>query len=391
MPIFKYHGYNSSGSETSGSIEAESLRDAISRIREQGIFPGKVVEEKIQRRGLIVQRPSISQLPDITRRLSTLLSSGVTLINALHSISSEQKGIWRNILVDIREKVSGGSSLSKAMQSYPDIFHEFYTGMVSAGEQSGELSNVLSKLADFLETQLSIKARIRTALIYPIFMAIVSVTVLGFLFTFVVPKITRIFEDTSATLPTITIILIGISRFFRDFWWLIIILTILLIGIYRWVKEHKKDWIDLLLLREPLGIMHTLYMLRFTTTMSFLLYGGLPILNAMKLTSKAIGNIHIEKIIISAEELVSQGASLSNSLEGFPPTLIQAISTGERSGRLPDVLKRLSDSYDAEFNRRLQKAISLLEPSLILVMGFVVGFIVLAVLLPIFELNRLIR
>jgi len=391
MPIFKYRGYNNAGSEVSGKIDADGLREAILKIKEQGVFVGEVVEEQIPRRGIITRRPSLSQLPDITRRLSTLLSSGVSLIDTINSISLEQKGLWRNILVDIKEKVSSGSSLSKAMQSHPHIFPEFYTGMVSAGENSGNLSSVLSTLADFLETQMSIKARVRTALVYPVFMGIVGIVVLGFLFIFVVPKITKIFEDTSVTLPTITIILIAVSNLFRRFWWLIIILIILLSLLYKWIKKNKRDWIDLLLMNEPMGIMHTLYMLRFTTTMSFLLEGGLPILNAMRLTSRAIGNLHIEKAITSASDLVSQGAALSNSLEGFPPTLIQTISTGEKTGKLPHVLKRLASSYDAEFNRKLQRVISLLEPSLILVMGFVVGFIVLAVLLPIFELNRLIR
>lgn len=391
MPVFRYQGYNEAGSKISGKIDAENLREAAIKIKERGIFPGHIFEETLYKKGFLSKRPSTSILPEITRRLSTLLSSGVSLIDALNAISSEQKGTWRNILVDIKEKVAGGSSLSRAMQSHPKIFPDFYTGMASAGESSGELSNVLNKLADFLETQRSIKGKIRTALVYPVFMGFVSIIVLSFLFIFVVPKITRIFEDTSATLPAITIILIWISMAFKKYWWLIIVFLVLLTGIYRWTKKSKKELIDLFLLKEPSGIMMTLYMLRFTTTISFLLYGGLPILNALRLTSRAIGNLFIEKRIMSAYELVSQGAKLSNSLEDFPPTLLQIISTGERSGRLPEVLEKVAESYEEEFNRRLQRAISLLEPTLILTMGLVVGFIVLAILLPIFELNQLIR
>ncbi len=391
MPVFRYQGYNAAGSEISGKIDAENLREAAIKIKERGIFPGQIFEETLYKKGFLSKRPSTSILPEITRRLSTLLSSGVSLIDALNAISSEQKGTWRNILVDIKEKIAGGSSLSRAMQSHPKIFPDFYTGMVSAGESSGELSNVLNKLADFLETQMSIKGKIRTALVYPVFMGFVSIIVLSFLFIFVVPKITRIFEDTSATLPAITIILIWVSMAFKKYWWLIILFLVLLTGIYRWTKKSKKELIDLFLLKEPSGIMMTLYMLRFTTTISFLLYGGLPILNALRLTSRAIGNLLIEKRIMSAYELVSQGAKLSNSLEDFPPTLLQIISTGERSGRLPEVLAKVAESYEEEFNRRLQRAISLLEPTLILTMGLVVGFIVLAILLPIFELNQLIR
>lgn len=391
MPVFRYQGYNETGSEISGKIDAENLREAVIKIKDRGIFPGQIFEETLHKKGFLSKGPSTSIRPEITRRLSTLLSSGVSLIDALNATSSEQRGIWRNILVDIKEKVAGGASLSKAMQSHPDVFPDFYTGMVSAGENSGELSNVLDKLAGFLETQMSIKGKIRTALVYPIFMGFVSIIVLSFLFIFVVPKVTRIFEDTSATLPTITVVLIWISTAFKNYWWLIILFLVSLTGIYRWIKKRKKDLIDLLLVKEPSGIMMNLYMLRFTITMSFLLYGGIPMLNTLRLTSKATGNLIMEKRIMSAYELVSQGARLSNSLEGFPPTLLQIISTGERSGRLPEVLKRVAESYEGEFDRRLQRAINLLEPTLILTMGLIVGFIVLAVLLPIFELNQLIR
>jgi len=391
MPVFKYWGYNEAGTEVSGAIDAENLREAIVKIKERGILPGKVSQEDIYKKGYLSRRALTSLLPEVTRRLSTLLSSGVPLIEALSALASEQKGIWRSILVDIKERVSGGASLSRAMQSYPDVFPDFYTGMVSAGESSGELSTVLNTLADFLETQMNTRGKIRTAMIYPLFMVIVSVIVLSFLFIFVVPKITRIFEDSAQALPAITIILIHISNAFRRYWWLIILLFIASSGIYRLIRVHRKEIIDRLLLKEPTGIMMNLYMLRFTATMSFLLDGGVPVLNALRLTSKAIGNLIIEHRIMSAYELVSQGARLSNSLDGFPPTLLQVISTGERSGRLPEVLRRLALSYEREFDRRLQRAISLLEPSLILAMGFVVGFIVLAVLLPIFELNQLIR
>jgi general secretion pathway protein F len=206
-----------------------------------------------------------------------------------------------------------------------------------------------------------------------------------------VPKITKIFEDTSATLPFITVVLIWISTAFQKFWWLLLFLAIGIVLLYKKIKETKKEIIDSILLKDPSGILMSLYMLRFSMTMSFLLSGGLPILSAMQLTARAMGNIILESKIMSAQNLISQGAKLSASLEGFPPTLLQIIQTGEQSGKLPEVLKRASLSYEAEFDRRLQRAIGLLEPSLILLMGLIVGFIVIAVLLPIFELNQLIK
>lgn len=390
MPIFKYRGYNSEGLETEGVIEADGQKDAALKIKSKGIFP-KEISGTITKQTLLSGKLSPLILASITRRLSTLLASGVPLTESIGALSAEQKDNWKNILIDLKESLSAGASLARAMQAYPDIFPDFYTGMIAAGESSGKLTEVLLKLADFLENESSIKSRVRTALIYPIFMASVSILILVFLFTFVIPKITKIFEDTSASLPFITVVLIWTSNVFKNFWWLLLLMTAGIVMLYRWVRNNKKEIIDGILLKDPTGILMGLYMLRFSMTMGFLLAGGLPILKSMQLTSKATGNVVLENRIMSAQTLVSQGARLSSSLEGFPPTLLQIISTGEQTGRLAEVLIRTSESYEAEFGRKLQGVIGILEPSLILVMGLIVGFIVVAVLLPIFELNQIMH
>jgi general secretion pathway protein F len=295
------------------------------------------------------------------------------------------------MLIDIKDRLSGGASFARALRAHSAIFPDFYTGMIAAGESSGKLSDVLTKLADFLESEISIKNRIKTALIYPAFMSCVSIVIVLFLFTFVIPKITRIFDESATTLPFITLIIMWISAVLTRFWWLLIAFIGGAVLIYRKVKQTKKELIDTMLLKEPTGVMMGLYMLRFSMTMGFLLSGGLPILPAMKLTSKAIGNMALESRIVAAENLVSQGAKLSTSLEGFPPTLLQIISTGEQTGKLPEVLQKTAESYESAFDRKLQRMISLLEPALILIMGLVVGFIVVSVLLPIFELNQMMK
>jgi general secretion pathway protein F len=391
MPVFKYKGYNQSGSEIEGVIEADGQRDAVIKIKAKGIFPKEISEAISQRKGILSRKTSPLILADITRRLSTLISSGVPLIEAIGALSHEQKDDWRNILTDLKDRLAGGSSLARAMQAHPGVFPDFYTGMIAAGETSGKLPEVLLKLSDFLESELNIKNKIKTALIYPTFMACVSIAIVLFLFTFVIPKITKIFEETSASLPFITVVLIWISSAFKKFWWLLLGIVSGLIFLYRRIKLTKKEIIDSILLKDPTGILTRLYMLRFTMTMGFLLSGGLPILRAMQLTSKATGNAVLEKKIMAAQELVSQGAKLSTSLEGFPPTLLQIISTGEQTGKLPEVLQKTAESYEAEFDRKLQRAVSLLEPVLILTMGLIVGFIVVAVLLPIFEMNQIMR
>ncbi len=391
MPVFKFKGYDPDGSATEGIIEADGPRDAALKIKAKGLFPKEISEEASPYKRSLLRRYSPLIVASITRRLSTLLASGVPLVEAIGSLSFEQKGIWKNILIDIKERLSAGASLARAMQAYPAIFPDFYTGMIAAGESSGKLTDVLLKLADFLENENNIKSKLQTALIYPVFMGCISILILLFLFIFVIPKITKIFEDTSASLPFITIALIGISTVFKNFWWLLLLLAAGLTMSYRWVRKNRRDIIDNILLQDPTGILTGLYMLRFTLTMGFLLSGGLPILKAMQLTSKATGNVVLENKIMSAQNMVSQGAKLSASLEGFPPTLLQIISTGEQTGRLAEVLKKTSESYEAEFERKLQRAISLLEPILILTMGLIVGFIVVAVLLPIFELNQVLR
>jgi general secretion pathway protein F len=390
MPVFKYRGYKHDGSEIKGAVEADGKRDAVIKIKAAGVFPKEIIEAIFSSKKLRWRNPK-SLLPDVTRNLSTLLYSGVSLIDAVGAIASEQKGQWKGILIDIKDRLLAGATLAKATQSYPSIFPEFYTGMVSAGESSGRLSEVLLKLADFLDSQKSIKNKVQTSLVYPIFMAFVSVFILSFLFTFVVPKITKIFEETSETLPLITLILIWVSGAFHKFWWLLILLATGAVVFFRWLKKTKMEMIDSILLKFPFGILQSLYMSRFSMTMSFMLSGGLSILHAMKSAAKATGNVVLKNKIMSAQNLVSQGARLSTSLEGFPPTLLQIISTGEKSGQLSDVLKRAAIFYETEFDKKLQRVISLLEPALILFMGLIVGFIVIAVLLPIFELNQLIR
>ncbi|MBL7031594.1 MAG: type II secretion system F family protein [Nitrospira sp.] len=391
MPVFKYSGYNHAGSLIKGVIEADGQRDAVLKIKTKGILPKQIEESVSGQQKILSKKPSQLVLSSITRRLSILVTSSVPLIEAISAISGEHKGEWRNVLTDIKDRLAGGSTLARAMEAYPGIFPESYTGMVAAGESSGKLADVLQKLADFLEKEITIKNKVRTALVYPSFMACLSVLIVFFLFIFVIPKITKVFEDTSTSLPFITMMLIWISTFFKNFWWVLLLTAGGVWAQYRNIMETRRELIDSVLLKEPLGILMELYMLRFTMTIGFLLSGGLQILNAMQLTAKSIGNAVLEKKVLSAQEKVSQGTSLAASLEGFPPTLLQIIATGEKTGKLHEVLLKTAESYEAEFDRKLQRVISLLEPVLILTMGLVVGFIVVAVLLPIFEMNQIMR
>jgi general secretion pathway protein F len=391
MPIFQYSGYRTDGSKVAGTIEANSQKDAVLRLRESGLFPKKVRETLYDGKSGLFRRTDVNFLPSVTRQLSTLLSSGVTLMEALNAIADENSGFWKNLLVSIKEKVAAGASFSKVLEEYNGIFPEFYVNMIAAGETSGTLDKVLGRLADFLETQSNLKAKVRTSMVYPVFMICVGFIVLSFLFTFVIPKITKIFKDTESALPFLTVALIWVSDIFQHYWWILI--GMLLGGLFglKKLKEKNRLLIDRMVMRMPGKIIQSLYFARFTRTLGFLLEGGLPVLRALELSAKAVGNTMLQHKVIDAAQKVAEGSRLSAALEGFPPVLLQLISTGERSGQLVGILQNAADSYEEEFSRRVQKALSFLEPVMILAMGVLVGLIVLAVLLPIFQLNQLIK
>lgn len=391
MPIFQYKGFNTSGKEVTGAIEAPGMPDAITRVRAEGIFPSDMAETGLSHKKKFFQRRDETFLPNVTRQLSILTSSGVPLIEALTSLASEHKGFYGEMLIAVKERVSGGSSLCRAFEDFSDYFPQFYTNMVMAGEQSGTLDTVFASLADFLEKQNAIKAKVRAAMIYPLLMMGVSIVVLSFLFTFVIPKIVKIFRDTKGSLPFITVLLIFASNLFINYWWALTGgAAAAYIAITKNIKKHRLAF-DRLVLKLPGDIIQSLYYARFARTLGFLLAGGIPILKALKLASKSTGNLGLEAVICKAEQSIAEGHRLSATLEGFPPVFVQLIATGEKSGRLPDALNRAADAYEDLFNRQVNRLVSVFEPAMILVMGLIIGFIVLAILLPMFQLNQLIK
>jgi general secretion pathway protein F len=387
MPIFKYHGYTSGGSESAGTVEADGRQDAVAKVKALGLYPKNVEPAAGKRRWSSFRRHDVRRLPSLTRELAVLLSAGVPLVESLRALSREAGGEWQALLVDVREKVVAGASLSRALEDYGGIFPEFYRNMVAAGEQSGKLDRVLERLADFLESQALMKDKVKTAMVYPLFMASVGVVILGFLFAFVVPKIVRIFEDTQSALPLPTVILVGISNFFVHYWWAMVLLIPALAYVGRKMVRKHREGADRLLFRA----FQSLYLSRFARTLSFLLEGGLPMLSSLDLAGRTSGNLWLRNVVHRAAAKVSEGAGLAASLEGLSPVMLELIDTGERSGRMVDVLGKAAHTYETEFDRQTQKALALLEPVMILLMGLVVGFIVFAVLLPMFQLNQVIR
>ncbi|KWT92671.1 type II secretion system F family protein [Candidatus Magnetominusculus xianensis] len=391
MPVFKYKGYAQDGSPSSGVIEADGKADALRLLKYKQIYPNEIMRETQHSAGFsLFRRLDAAALSKLTRQFSVLLSSGVPMVESVRTlIEQENTGHARYVLIGLKERISAGAGLSRAMEDFPDVFPEFYISMVNAGEGSGCLDTVLERLSDFLETQEQLKADVRAASVYPTVMVCVGAIVLFFIFSFVVPKLTKVFEDSATELPLITTILIQITHVFQHYWWLI---GGVVMGGWLYLRRVIKSngrYFGALLMRVPL--LRALYVSRFLTTAGFLLSSGVPMLRALRLASRSIGNTFLAGHVEAAEKDVAEGISLSAALSAFPPIVRQIVSTGEKTGTLPEMLGRAARMYEDEFRLGVKKTISALEPALIIMMGLIVGFIVFAVLLPVFELNQLIK
>ena len=403
MPTFRYKAYSTAGASVSGIIEADSERNALIQLKGKGLLPREVQEEDTTLPGATSfsfrRSVSTADLSLFTRRLATLVASAVPLFEAMGSLyEQEESGILKQVLARVRDRIAEGASLSRAMMAEPRVFNESYVSMVSAGEASGALDVVLERLADFLEEQEEVRNRVTSAMAYPLLMILVGGGVMLFLLTFVIPKIVLIFEDSKAALPLITVILIKLSHFLQDWWWILAGLAIASVPAYRAAmrREKYRATRDALLLRLPVagGMLQRLILSRFARVLGLLLSSGVPIIHALEITSEVLVNRVYRKFLHEVMEEVAQGGSLSNSLRKsklFPPMLVHLTGVGEKGGNLEAMLLKAGVSYEREFASRLTRLMGLLEPLLVLAMGLAVGIVVMAVLLPIFELNQLVR
>lgn len=401
MPIFQYRAYNATGEEVGGNLEALGLKDAVSRLKREGLYP-KEVTERIEKRGIrtpFTKAISLRKISLITRQLATLLGSGATLYDALDLLAKEEgNGYMQNILLNIKDRIAEGLPLARALNSYPEVFSEVYQNMVAVGEASGSLDKVLGRLAGYLEARDLVYRKIRASLTYPILMTFVGFGTLSFLFIFVIPKITRVFEESRMALPLLTVSLIAITQFLRDYWPFILIglvLTLWLAGLYLRTQKGKA-LMDRTMLRLPWlgGVIRRFYTANMARTLGSLLEGGIPMLKALEMTRGVLNHAVFGAMLDRTIKDVTEGSSLSASLKNIgelPPTVIHMIAVGEKSGELGSMLIRASESYERELEIDIDTALRLLEPALILTMGVVVGLLVLAILLPIFQLTSIVK
>ena len=407
MPVFEYTALNAKGKSVSGILDSESAVTARRKLRASRIFPVKITEvhdtvKKKDRRFLsslhLGRRIRQSELSMLTRQLATLVGAGFPLVSALDTLLSQTKTPALNRrLAKIKDMIVEGQSFAGALSLYPETFSALYINMVRAGETSGTLEIVLNQLADITEKQQALNSRIRNALAYPVLMAFIGSVVLFLLLTFIVPSITGIFADMNQTLPAPTLFLISLSELFKSFWWAILIILIAIPIVLRSIKKTKKGrmMVDRAVLRIPLvgHLIKKIAAARFSRTLGSLLDNGVPMLSALEIVKNIVGNVIIASTIEDTAIKVGKGQGLGASLETsltFPDLAIQMIHLGEQSGELETMLNKVADVYEKEVESAVLGLTALLEPVMILVMGVVVGFIVLSICLPIFEMNQLV-
>lgn len=403
MPSFRYSAYGRNGGEVAGVIEAGSPREARERLKKDGLLPRTIITTETERTGGMLKtmknRVSLPELALMTRRLATLIGSAVPVYEAVATLHVQEKaGELKNILGRIREKLAEGAGLAGALASEPRVFSDSYVSMVAAGEASGALEIILERLAGFQEDQEAIRSKVVTSLAYPILMVVVGAGVMMFLLGFVVPKITMIFEQNKAALPLITVVLIKVSYIVQKGWWALLLIAGLAVFAYRRLAKgdefHRRQ--DRLLLKLPLAgaLWQSLILSRFAKILGLLLASGVPVIRAMDITSAAVVNREYRSFLTGAKDELIEGGSLSAALEKsplFPPLLVHLIAVGEKSGELETMLTRAGDAFEREFESAVTRLMALLEPLLVLGMGVCVGFVVIAVLLPIFQLNQLVK
>ncbi len=416
MPVYEFTALDAAGKTLHGVIDAESPAAARQKIRNQGNYPVslRATEDKALLgakgvRGLhlpfFLSGSRWIRAQDIhlvSRQLATMLGAGIPLVPALSNLieqgaPGEQRAL-KTMLACIREALNEGHSFSAALSAQPKLFSPMYINMVRAGEAAGTLHLVLAQLAEFGERQQALHSRIRAAMLYPLFMAVVGVAVLAFLIIFILPGITAVFADSKQALPLPTTLLMGLSAMLRSYWLPLLLLTLMLLVALRQAvrtPQGQRRWHQAKL-SLPLfaGLNQKQAAARFARSLASLLHSGVPLVAALRIVSNTTGNVLIGEMIASACTELEKGQSLAAYFRGkpyFPPMLVQMMAVGEQSGALDEMLARAADSYEQEVETKITALTSMLEPVMILLMGAVVAFIVVAVLLPIFEMNQLIR
>ena len=415
MPVFEYKALNEGGKVVTGLKEADSPKTLRSLLRKDGVFLTDVVgqleaaraaaagtrptSKDIDLKKIVRGRITAEDIAITTRQLATLLGAGVTLVEALTALVDQvEKERLKRLISEVKQRVNEGSSLADALTPHQKVFGPLYVNMIRAGEHSGALDAVLVRLADFSEGQAKLRQKIVGTMIYPVLMVIIGSGMLTMLMTVVVPKVTKIFDSMAVTLPWYTRLLVWGSSLMQHWWFLILpLLVAAFVGFVMWTRSPKgKPIWDRSILKAPVfgSLVRMLSIARFTRTLATLLKSGVPLLTAMDIVKNVVTNTVLVDVVEKARDAIREGESIANPLRRsgqFPPLVYHMIAIGERSGQLEDMLVNVADSYESQVNVRVGALTALLEPLLIVGMGVVIGFVAFSILMPILQLNTVIR
>jgi type II secretion system protein F len=405
MALFQYRAADQAGKVVEGVMEADAERGVVLRLREMGCVPLRIALPNERTIGASRQQQALfpkrkvnpQQLLQFTRELGALLAAGLPLDRSLSILGGlVEGGEFNKIVRALVEAVRAGKSLAVSMGEHPEVFPKIYVNMIRAGEAGGILEGVLRYLTDYMESTLALKEEVKSALIYPMILAVAAGLSLTVLFVFVIPKFAAIFRDNSKALPTVTKIVIGFSQFLEQYGWIVLaVVCAAVVGAIYYVRspEGRSEWDRLSLRAWLLGdLVRKFETARFSRTLAALLKGGVPLLEALGTVQGVVGNRLLARAIGQVQLRVREGKGMARPLSEsglFPPLALNMIAVGEETGKLEGMLTEVASYYDQEVKRGTKRLTALLEPALILAMGLIIGFVVISMLLAIFSINDL--
>lgn len=396
---YSYRVRDRQGKVISGKLEADNEASVSQRLREMGYFVIGVEEERVSfgKKEMHIFKPKVKgkDVTVFTRQFATMINAGLPLVKCLNILAEQTESpVLTEVVVDVQHEVEMGRSLSEALAKHPDVFKELYSSMVKAGEIGGVLDDVLLRIATTLESEDEIRRRIKSAMTYPVAMFAISILLLVIMLVFVVPTFENMFNDIGANLPFLTKTIMQISHFLVS-WMGALVIIALIVGIIflrRWLKTpNGRRKLDAFKLKLPVfgSLFHKMSLSRFSRTLGTLVASGVPILQALEITSKTVGNVLVAEAVDNVRSGVKEGDSIARPLGQsplFPPMVTQMLAIGEETGALDTMLNKVSDFYDSEVSATVESLTSLLEPLMIVFLGVVVGTIVIALYMPIFSL-----
>ena len=404
MAAYEYTALDAAGREQRGILDGDSARQVRQLLRDQSLLPVTVTEVSDAPRTQAFSfsfgnRIRVADVALLTRQLSTLVRSGIPIEESLLAVSQQsEKPRVRSVVAGVRARVLEGRTLAEGMAAFPTVFPEIYRATVSAGEQSGHLDSVLERIADYAENRQILQQKIRNAMVYPVLLTVICLGIVALLLGYVVPEVVRVFEAGDRELPILTRMLIAASDFLRAWWWLmLIVIAGVAWGFRRWLRDPAARYrFDALKLRLPLvgRVTRGNNAARFARTFSILTASAVPVLEALQISADVVINTPMRRAVQDAAVRVREGAPIARSIGAsklFPPMLVHLISSGETSGELEAMLARAADNQERELDGVVNTAVGILGPLMILLMGGFVFVIVIALLLPIFQLNQLVR